>query len=151
MDAELWAEIRRLHLRERWAKKRIARHLKVDRNTVRSALAMAKFDDKRGPATRTSKLDPYKEQVRGILREHGDLSVVRIHEEIRRLGFSGGDTILREFVHSIRPPVDKEVYLRIAFPPGDAAQVDWGCCGKILVDGVPRRLSAFVFVLCASR
>jgi hypothetical protein len=37
VDAALWAEIRRLHLREGWRKRRIARHLPATITTDLSA------------------------------------------------------------------------------------------------------------------
>ncbi len=155
MEAELWAEIRRLHLRERWPKKKVARHLHVDPKTVRRAIGQARYEPQaRAPREpRPSKLDPFKETVRAILETFPDLSVERIHEKLcsKTIGYTGGIAILRRFVWKLRPRKPAEAFLRIAFPPGDAAQVDWGSCGTIVVDGRPRRLSAFVFVLCASR
>ena len=38
MEAELWLEIRRLHLREKIPKKAVARRLSVDIKTVRRAI-----------------------------------------------------------------------------------------------------------------
>lgn len=156
MDAELWAEIRRLHLREKWAKKKIARHLRIDPKTVRNALAIARYGAERPAAkapTRASKLDPFKDTVRSILAAYPDLSVERIHEKLRapQIGYTGGIAVLRRFVWTLRPKKQAESYLKIAFPPGDAAQVDWASCGHVVVDGKKRRLSAFVFVLCSSR
>jgi transposase len=76
---------------------------------------------------------------------------VRVEAEVRAMGYVGSHTILGDFVRSIRVRKAPEAFLRIDFPPGDAAQVDWAACGSILVDGKPRRLSAFLFVLCHSR
>jgi len=156
MDAELWAEIRRLHLREKWPKKKIARHLHVDPKTVRNALAKTRYEPKAAPTTkrsRRSKLDPFKETVRAILEAYPDLSIERIHEKLRdpTIGYKGGRAILRRFVWTLRPKKPSEAFLKIAFPPGDAAQVDWASCGNLVIDGKTRRLSAFVFLLCSSR
>ena len=60
MDAELWAEIRRLHFREGWKKKAIARHLRVDPKTVRHALRVERYEPRRAPR-RTSLLDPWRD------------------------------------------------------------------------------------------
>lgn len=151
MRAELWAEIRRLHLREGWSKRRIARQLHLDPKTVRRAVQRERYEPKRRSAQRPSKLDPFKDTVRQILARYSDISCVRILQEIRPLGYTGGVTILEDFVRTLRPKAAPEAFLRLAFPPGDAAQVDWASCGTILVDGRPRRLSAFLFVLAYSR
>lgn len=151
MDIEVWAEIRRLFLRERLSKRQIARQLRVDRKTVNAALAMERYEQRRKAPTRGSKLDQHKDRIATLLKEHPDLSAVRILEEIKREGFDGKVTVVRDFVRSVRPRASQEAFVSIDFPPGDAAQVDWASCGHLLVDGQPRRLSAFVFVLCASR
>jgi transposase len=151
MDIEAWAEIRRLFLRERWSKRHIARKLRVDRKTVNAALAMERYEHKRTAPSRGSKLDQYKDRIAALLQEHPELSAVRIFEEIKREGYDGRLTVVRDFLRSVRPKSGHEAFVSIDFPPGDAAQVDWASCGHLQVDGQPRRLSAFVFVLCASR
>ena len=151
MDAALWAEIRRLHFREGWAQRRIANHLAIDTKTVRRAIRLERFEPKRKLAPRPSLVDPFKDAIRGLLERHPRLSLVRVEAEIRAIGYVGSHTILGDFVRSIRPRRASAAFLRIDFPPGDAAQVDWAACGSILVDGKPRRLSAFLFVLCHSR
>lgn len=152
MDAAIWAEIRRLHLREGWAKRRIARHLGVDPKTVRKALRQGRYMPTRTPPRRRSRLDPFKDAIRALLLNRPDLSAVRIHAELQGLGYAGSHTVLKDFVRSVRPPAPaREAFLRLAFPPGDVAQVDWTACGSLVVDGRTRRLSAFLFVLGHSR
>ncbi|MFP3480278.1 IS21 family transposase, partial [Burkholderia sp. SIMBA_057] len=65
-------------------------------------------------------------------------------------GFEGGYTIVRDYVSRIRPP-RHEAFLKLAFAPGECAQVDWGEYGSIAVGSTRRRLSFFVMVLCYSR
>ena len=150
IDAALWAEIRRLHLREHLSQREIARQLAIAPRTVRKALQLERFESaKRKP--RPSVLDPYKESLRAMLARTPDLSAVRLCAEARSLGYGGSQTVLTDFVRSVRPPSAPEAFLRLSFPPGDAAQVDWTACGSILVEGKPRRLSAFLYVLCHSR
>ena len=151
MDAALWAEIRRLHFRESWAQRRIAKHLAVDAKTVRRAIALKRFEPRRASAPRPSLVDAFKDSIRALLERHANLSLVRVEAEVRAMGYVGSHTILGDFVRSIRVRKAPEAFLRIDFPPGDAAQVDWAACGSILVEGKPRRLSAFLFVLCHSR
>jgi transposase len=151
MDPAKWAEIRRLVLRECWSKRRIGRHLRIDRKTIEKALAMDVYEPTHRTAERASKLDAHREFITAWLERHPDLSVVRLRRELRTLGYSGGISILRDLVRELRPKTSPEVFAKLAFPPGDAAQVDWATCGKLLVDGRQRRLSVFVLVLCHSR
>lgn len=152
MDAALWAEIRRLHLREGWRKRRIARHLRVDPKTVARAVRMECFEERRAPPRRDSGLLPWVETIKELLARTPDLTVPRILEELRARGYGGsGVTVVGDLVRTLRPRRRKEVFRKIDFPPGDAAQVDWAHCGRIVVAGRERRLSAFLFVLCHSR
>jgi hypothetical protein len=47
--------------------------------------------------------------------------------------------------------VRREAFLKLAFAPGECAQVDWGEYGSIAVGATRRRLSFFVLVLAHSR
>ena len=138
MDAELWAEIRRLHLREHLSQREIARRLAIAPKTVRRALRQEHFEPTKRPP-RASALDPFKDALRAILARHPALSAVRLHAEARALGYAGSLTVLKDFVRSIRHSSPPEAFLRLSFPPGDAAQVDWTACGFLLVEGKPRR------------
>ena len=152
MDTAQWAEIRRLALREGWKKKTIARHLGIDVKTVRHALGLERYADKRTTPKRASGLEPWKPTVRELLARTPDLTVCRIFEELRARGYAGrGISVVGDLVRTIRPRRRKDVFHKIDFPPGDAVQVDWAHCGRITVEGRERRLSAFLFVLCHSR
>lgn len=150
METQLWLEIRRLHFREKIPKKAIARRLSVDVKTVRRAVRAKEPPGTRRHSRRPSILDPYKPRVRAILEEHPDLSAVRILEKLRKEGFPGGITTVRGYVARLRKK-RKEAFVRLSFPPGDAAQVDWGHCGLLTEQGVDRRLSVFAMTLCHSR
>jgi hypothetical protein len=53
-------------------------------------------------------------------------------------------------VRTIRPK-RQAAFLKLAFAPGECAQVDWGSFGSVRVGATLRRLSFFVMVLCYSR
>ena len=79
--------------------KSIARELSISRNSVRKYLRSepkGKQNRKRG-----TKLDPYREKIRALIDEH-NLSAVRILEEIRKMGYHGGYTILKEYCRDLR-------------------------------------------------
>lgn len=151
MDAELWAEIRRLCLREGHSMRKAARKLHVDPKTVARALSMEQYLPRKKGPPRPSKLDPYKQRIKAMIERYPDLSRTRILEELRHLGYEGGSSILGDFLRVLRPPRKKKAFLRIDFAPGDAAQVDWAHCGTIEVEGRRRRLSAFLYLVCWSR
>jgi len=151
MDAELWAEIRRLCLREGYSRRKAARTLHIDPKTVARALAMEPYQPRKKQPPRPSKLDAYKERIKAMVERYPDLSRTRILEELRHLGYEGGSSILGDFLRVLRPPKAKRAFRKIDFPPGDAAQVDWAHCGTIEVEGERRRLSAFLFLVCWSR
>ena len=48
-------------------------------------------------------------------------------------------------------PRQQPAFLKLAFAPGECAQVDWGSFGSVAVGQTRRRLSFFVMVLCYSR
>ncbi len=45
---------------------------------------------------RSSNLDPYRDRIGDMINTH-NLSAIRILEEIRKQGYDGGYTILREY------------------------------------------------------
>jgi len=151
VKVSLWAEIHRLADIVKLSRREIAIQLHCSRETVSRALTMtqppAATENRR---KRASKLDPYKAKIKEILEDYPRLSGQRIGEEIRKLGYTGGSTILRDYLQSIRG-MRKRVYQPVDWKPGDAMQVDWGDCGKTLVGATERKVSVFVAALCYSR
>ena len=150
MNEGLWAEIRRLYHNNGLKCRAISRRLKVCRETVDLALASGSCP-KRKPARRKSKLDPYEDTLKDILKEFPELSGVRIYEDIKKVGFEGEITILRDWLRLHRPRKQKEAFLKRESLPAEEAQADWGSYGQIQVDGVTRPLSVFVMTLSYSR
>ncbi len=103
----------------------------------------------REQAPRTSKLDPFKGRIVGWLDAY-PLSAQQVFQRLQEAGYLGGISIVKDYVHKIRPP-KHEAFLTLAFAPGEAAQVDWGEYGTIAVGNTRRRLSFFVMVLAWSR
>jgi len=98
---------------------------------------------------RSSKLDPFKGRIVGWLDAH-PLTAQQVFQRLRDAGYGGGISIVKDYVHTIRPRL-REAFLTLAFAPGEAAQVDWGEFGTIAVGNTRRRLSFFVMVLAWSR
>jgi transposase len=144
MNVQTWGYIRHLYFVERFSKKAIARELVLDPKTVRRALKKDRPERKK-PEKRSSKLDPFKEKIAELLATYPRISAVRIEEEIRKVGYGGGMTILRTYVRNHRP--QKKAFLHIQTLPGEEAQVDWAYAGRI----GDRPLYCFLMVLSFSK
>jgi transposase len=151
ISIETWAYIRRLFFHEGMTLSAIAEELELDRKTVRKALNSDDFlTKKQEKRSRRSKLDPFKGAIANIIAKTPKLSGVRILEKLKDLGYTGGRSILGEYLATL-PERKGEVYLRIETDPGGQAQCDWGKCGSVQVGDGTRHLSCFVMVLSWSR
>jgi transposase len=150
MNAELWAEIKRLHGIEKLPIAEIARRLHRDRKTVRQAIRSERLPARKPAALRPSILEPYKPFIAERLKAYPRLPATVLFQELKKQGYAGQVRIVRKLVHELR---DKrpEVFLRIETPAGEQAQCDWANCGSVKVGKVRRALSAFVMVLSHSR
>lgn len=102
LDVEQWAQIRRMHVVDGVSIKEIARRTGLARNTVRAALRSEKppsYERDR----RSSKLDPFREEIERLLRAEPRIPNTRIRELIAELGYEGGKTILDDHLREVRP------------------------------------------------
>jgi transposase len=106
--------------------KDIASALSINERTVRRAL---KRDAAPKPtrAKRGSKLDAYREQVDEML-SRGVWNGAVILSEIKKTGYDGGRTVLREYIQSKRGihRAQERATVRFETPPGKQLQSDWG-------------------------
>lgn len=142
--------IHRLHFVENWSLRKIARHLRLARRTIR------KYLETPAPAPvhrqRASKLDPFKPAIAELLEQDPTISGALIQQRLRALGFSGGKTILNDYVHSLRSHTRaRRAYVRVEPGPGERFDIDWGHFGALQYAGTPRKLYAFCLVECYSR
>ena len=148
IDYEAFVRIKHYHQQEGLSPSQIAAALDLDERTVRKWL-VEKHYHPRTPAPRQSKLDPFKAYIIRLLETH-PYTAAQIFQRIREEGFDGGYTIVKDYVHKIRPR-KTPAFLKLAFAPGECAQVDWGSYGSVAVGDTSRRLSFFVMVMCHSR
>jgi transposase len=138
-------------LREGMPIAQIARTIGVSRQTIYN---WKRSLEQEGPEpesrVRKSKLDPYREYIATRL-ERFDLPATVLLREIRSKGYTGGITILRQLVASIKAVHVQRVVDRFETEPGRQAQVDFAHCGTILHQGRSVRLSLIVVVLGYSR
>lgn len=121
MNQQLWSQIRRLCLIENLSQREVARRLMIDRGTVRRALKRKALSWTISRKVRGSRLDTYKAQIKELIQQYPNLSCIRIFEEIIKTGYSGGLTLVKDYVRRLRPR-KKEAFLRIETLPGEQAQ-----------------------------
>lgn len=148
IDYETFCKIRAHHDRQGLTIAQTARALGVHPQTVAKWVRRTRYAA-RVSAPRASRLDAFKDQVVRLLENH-PYSTQQIFQRLREAGYGGGLTIVKDYVAKVRP-VRREAFLKLAFAPGECAQVDWGEYGSIAVGATRRRLSFFVLVLAHSR
>ncbi len=75
----------------------------------------------------------------------------RIFDELQERGYVGGRTVVKEYVRAHRPRPAPMGEARFYVKPGQQLQVDWAEMGVVSIDGVQRRLYAFVAIMAWSR
>ena len=126
VGVELWAEIRRLRYVEGLSQREIHRRTGVHRDTIRNALASSTPPVYGPRRPRPSKLEPFVAVIEELLAEEPTLSGVRVREELEKLGYGGGKTILDELLRELRPrfvPPPRS-FQRTRYRPGELAQFD---------------------------
>lgn len=148
--SETRAEVMRLHYLDGLSIRAIAKRLSLSRKTVRKHLGGVEVAPVIQKASRPSLLDSYHQMVQTWLTEAPELKAPQILERLRKQGYTGGLTIVRDLVRRLRPRANPKVYLTMHYLPGEVLLVDWADFGFAL-PGIPRRVSAFVAVLGHSR
>ncbi len=143
--------------------RRIARELGLSRwrvsQTVRAhrvarddeSAAPVNVDLPRPPSRRSSKLDAFQSQIERLLARYPNLTATRLHEELRKLGYEGGYTILRERWKELRRAPTKPLVQRFETAPGVQAQMDWSVHDIDFTHEGRRRVNLFSYVLGYSR
>ncbi len=132
------------HIRE------ISAELGLSRNTVRKYLRSPGVPKARPREKRVSKLEQFKEYLAGRLAD-GVTNCVVLLRELKAKGYTGGYNILKEFATPYRRERQTQATVRFETEPGEQAQVDFGRCRYLTVDGKERWVWVFVYVLGWSR
>jgi transposase len=104
---------------------------------------------KRPRKARKSKLDPYRPLIQKLVCTD-ELSAVLVFDEIRALGYTGGYSLLKQYVRTIRPKSVRRPHLRFETKPGEQGQVDLSPY-TVLLASEPTPVVCFSFVLGYSR
>src|SRR5215472_12476171 len=143
-------DLHRLYWSERWPIRKIERHLRMSWRTIKKYLdAPAQAPAQR---QRESILDPFKTTVAEWLEKDPSVTAAVIEQKLRPLGYRGGHSILREYVHTARPALKPgRAFLRLEPSPGERFEVDWGHFGVLDYAGDKRKLYAFALIEAHSR
>jgi len=122
----------RHYLKEGLSKAAIAHRLSISERTIRRLLAAGELDRdldepvRYGPrAPKPTKLDAFKAYLRARLEAYPELSAVRLLEEIRANGYTGGYTQVKDYVRAVRPRPVPDPVVRFETPAGHQGQVDF--------------------------
>jgi len=99
---------------------------------------------------RVSKLDPFKTLLDQYL-EKGIFNCEVLLRLLKERGYTGGITIIKDYVKPRRPPKHAPAVQRYETKAGYQAQVDWKICEYIDLNGEVRKIPVFAMVLGYSR
>lgn len=135
--------------------RRIAKTLGVNRKTV--ARVLQEHNDARNRTSETVSLrracllDPFQEKIAQLVERYSDITAVRLHEELRGVGFRGGYTIVKERLRAVRPRSRQQPVVRITTGPGIQAQMDYSSYDMDFTEEGRQRVHAFSHILGYSR
>lgn len=155
-SAETESLVTALH-KKGWSYRRIARELDISRNTVRAIVERVERARDEGHSAlpkrviRKSVLDDHEEFIAEKLEKFPDISAVRLHEELRGAGFTGGYTIVRERLRALRPEPKGKPVERFETAPGEQGQQDWSPYTIEFTEADTQKVECFSFILAYSR
>jgi transposase len=157
---ETIAKIRRAFFVQQKPIKAICRELRLSRKVVRKVLrsdaTAFRYERETQPLP---KIGPWRDQLDALLvanegraaRER--LTLMRIFEEVRGLGYAGGYDAVRRHAKGWRQErgaVTAQAYVPLIFAPGEAYQFDWSH-EIVLINGMPVTVKVAHVRLCHSR
>lgn len=141
-----------------WSQRAIAAEVHLSRKAVRSALeAIARQRDAghtalpRAAVKRARSLDAHDAFLQKQLDDFPDITAVRLHEELRNEGFTGGYTIVKERLRALRPKPKKALVQRFETEPGEQGQQDWSPYEIPFTAATASIVRCFSFILGFSR
>ena len=157
---ETVGRIRREHLVKGKSIKEIARDLKISRNTVRRILRSGEtsFSYEREVQPRP-RLGSWKADLDRMLTinagkaPRGRLTLIRLFEELRALGYEGGYDAIRRYARAWSREHASQtvaVFVPLSFAPGEAYQFDWSH-EIVVMNGVTVTVKVAHVRLCHSR
>lgn len=128
----------------------IGKELGISKNTAKKYADVDTGQHRLRGRTKPSKLDPYKPTIDKMI-SNGIFNCVVILERLHELGYTGGITIIKDYVKDMRPAKSSPAVRRYETPPGKQAQMDWGITHYIDEHGVIHKTPVFIMILGNSR
>ena len=157
---ETIAKIRRAYFAQKKPIKAICREFRVSRKVVRKVIRSeaTEFRYERGEQP-LLRIGPWRDQLGGLLlanegkpaRER--LTLIRIFEELRALGYGGSYDAVRRYAKAwrvARGAATAEAYVPLSFALGEAYQFDWSH-EVVLINGTTVTIKVAHVRLCHSR
>lgn len=130
--------------------KDIAADLDVSPKTVSRALKRGGQPPGKRPKARGSILDPHKLFIDAEL-EAGVWNTEVLFFKLKRRGYEGGRTLVKDYVRPKRPLRKSKATVRFETEPGRQMQSDWGEKAEVKIAGVPTTVHFCVNTLGFSR
>jgi transposase len=157
---ETIAKIRRAYFVQKKPIKAICREFRLSRKVVRKVIRSeaTEFHYERGRQP-LPRIDPWREQLDAMLLTNEDkpgrerLTLIRIFEELRGLGYEGGYDSVRRYAKAwrvMRGAATAQAYVPLSFAPGEAYQFDWSH-EVVLINGTTVTVKVAHVRLCHSR
>src|SRR5690242_12278089 len=157
---ETIAKIRRAYFAQNKPIKTICREFRVSRRVVRKVIRSQatefRYQRSRQPLPR---IDPWRDQLEGLLLENEGkparerLTLIRIFEELRALGYEGSYDAIRRYAkrwRTKRGAAMGDAYVPLSLAPGEAYQFDWSH-EVVLINGTTVTVKVAHVRLCHSR
>jgi len=135
----------------------IARATHVDRKTVAGVIRAYEIGRHRPHVAlptlrrRGSQLDRFGDLISTLVERYPAITAVRLDEELRAAGFTGGHTIVKDRLRAVRPHPAEAPVMRFETGPAMQAQMDYSPFDIPFTDEGRRRVYAFQLVLSYSR
>lgn len=140
-----WAEVHRLE-RQGVSKRAIARRLGMSHTTVHRLLGLTE-PPRYERARKGSFVDPFADQIAAILDADPKVPATVVLLHVRRDGYAGGITILKEHLAQVRPQfLAARSFQRTSYLPGEISQIDWWHTGRQVPVGKGATREAFGLV-----
>ena len=123
---EVYVEIELLR-KHGFSLRKIAEAVGCAVNTVRRHLSvdeLPRYERKKQRLTKLARFEGYLRERQAAARPAGILATV-LQREIVELGYAGGASQLRAFMHVVKPTVPVDAVVRFETVPGQQMQVDW--------------------------
>lgn len=142
-----WAEIRHMHMVQQIPKREIARRLELNVKTVRRALDSSDPPVRRMSSRRSRRLDEYREQIKGWLKQEPKLTAKRIRRLLVPLAGPVPGRTVRKYVSEVKGELfPREAYVHRTGRASESMEADFGESWA-LIGGRVRKVKFFVATL----